>query len=257
MLNMAPEKCKKGITLVEMMVVAAVVTLLMGFAWHFYFSGRETMRHTVSQSQVQADTRIMLDQLETEMTSCYAFDEVDSQEKKFSFYAFTYSKVPLDEIFYDNTGQPRKTNEESDARIMVAKYEYSWNEDGTVLKKRTPGWFYFLKKPMCFTEGDVNTFESYKAFEKKVLRDIAAFEVKAYTQTPDRDSDTGFRIAPLDSPQAQNASFIVLRVHTKIDETGNRRDEELDIVTKFYSSVKLTEIANPGYFSSTDADGRF
>lgn len=88
MLNMAPEKCKKGITLVEMMVVAAVVTLLMGFAWHFYFSGRETMRHTVSQSQVQADTRIMLDQLETEMTSCYAFDEVDSQEKKIQFLCF-------------------------------------------------------------------------------------------------------------------------------------------------------------------------
>lgn len=257
MLSMAADNFKRGITLVEMMIVAAVVTLLMGFVWHFYFSGRETMRHTVSQSQVQSDTRIFLDQLETEMTSCYAFDEVDNQQKKFSFYSFTYAKVPLDEIFYDTTGQPRQTNEESDARIMVAKYEYSWNEDGTVLKKRTPGWLYFLKRPMRFTEGDANTFEAYKAFEKKVLRDIAAFEVKGYTQTPDRDSDTGFRIAPIESPQAQNASFIVLRVHTKIDETGNRRDEELDIVTKFYSSVKLTEIANPGYFSSTDADGRF
>jgi hypothetical protein len=50
----------------------------------------------------------------------------------------------------------------------------------------------------------------------------------------------------------------VLRIHTKIDEgSEKRRDEELDIVTKFYSSVKLAEVANPGHFSSTDSDGRF
>lgn len=254
---MAVDRTRKGITLVEMIIVAAVVTLLMGFAWHFYFSGRETMRHTVSQSQVQADTRIFLDQLETEMTSCYAFEEVDTQQKKFSFYAFTYSKVPLDEIFYDTAGQPRPTNEDSDARIMVAKYEYSWNENGTVTKKRTPGWLNFLKKPMRFTEGDANTFDAYTPFEKVVLRDIADFEIKGYIQTPDRDSDSGVKITPLTSPQAQDAAFIVLRVHTKVDETGNRRDEELDIVTKFYSSTKLAEIANPGYFCSTDGDGRF
>lgn len=237
------------------MIVAAVVALLMGFAWHFYFSGRETMRHTVSQSQVQADTRIILDQIETEMTSCYAFAEVDQEKKKFSFYSYTYSKVPLDEIFYDSSGNTRSTGLDSAARIMVARYEYQWREDGTVLKKRTPGWLYFLQQPMKFEEGDANTFDAYPAFEKVVLRDIADFEVKAYSQK--NSPATGLQITALTPAQVQDAAFIVLRIHTKVDEVGNRRDEELDVVTKFYSSVKLADIANPGYFCSTDRDGTF
>lgn len=254
---MAHKHKSRGVTLVEMMVVAAILTLLLGFAWQFYFGGRETMRHTVSQSQVQADTRIFLDQLETEMTSCYAFFEANPEEKKFGFYSFTFSKVPLDEIYYDNAGNPRSTGTDSDARIMVAKYEYQW-ANGSVTKKRTPGWLYFLQEPMKFVQGDASTFtNNYGAMEKVVLRDIADFEVKAYSQTPDRESETGTKIQALTATQAKDAAFIVLRLHTKKDEAPNRRDEELDIVTKFYSSTKLAEIANPGYFSSTDKDGKF
>jgi len=48
-----------------------------------------------------------------------------------------------------------------------------------------------------------------------------------------------------------------LRIHTKIDESAGKRDEELDIVTKFYSSYRLAEVANPGSFSTTDSDGKF
>lgn len=254
---MAHNDPRRGITLVEVIVVAAVLIMLLGFAWQFYFGGRETMRHTVSQSQVQADTRVFLDQLEMEMTSCYAFLEVDSEKKKFSFYSFTYAKVPLDEIYYDNAGNPRSTGTDSDARIMVARYEYSW-ENGAVTKKRTPGWLYFLQEPMKFVQGDATVFTSnYGAMEKQVLRDISDFEVKAYSQTPDPDSETGTKIEPLTVEKSGDTAFIVLRLHTKKDEAPSRRDEELDIVTKFYSSTKLAEIANPGYFSSTDKDGKY
>ncbi len=253
-------ECKKitrGFTLVEMMIVSAIVALLMGFAWRFFFSGREIMQHTVTQSQVQSDTRILLDQLETEMASCYAFDEVDINQKRFSFYAFTYSKVALDDIFYDVAGNPRVGPSLRDAKIMVAKYEYQWREDGTVLKKRTPGWLYILQQPMAFVQGDANTFDAYPAFEKVVLRDIADFDFKAYKQEPDAASPNGTKITLITDTRANDATFIVLRIHTRIEEAGNRRDEELDIVTKFYSSVKLAEVANPGHFSSTDQDGTF
>ncbi|MDD3147943.1 MAG: hypothetical protein PHD82_11610 [Candidatus Riflebacteria bacterium] len=254
---MAHKQTRQGITLVETIVVAAILTLMLGFAWQFYFGGRETMRHTVSQSQVQADTRVFLDQLELEMTSCYSFLEVNSEKKSFSFYSFTYAKMPLDEIYYDNAGNARSTGTDSDARIMVARYEYSW-ENGIVTKKRTPGWLYFLQQPMKFVEGDATVFTSnYGAMEKAVLRDISDFEVKAYSQVPDRDSETGTRIEPLTTEKSVDTAFIVLRLHTMKDEAPNRRDEELDIVTKFYSSTKLAEIANPGYFSSTDRDGKY
>lgn len=256
---MAHKTRRQGVTLVEMMVVAAILTLLLGFAWQFYFGGRETMRHTVSQSQVQADTRILLDQLELEMGSCYSFLEVDPEKKQFSFYSFTYSKVPLDEIYYDNAGNPRPTDKTSDARIMVAKHEYRWDKEKfTVIKKRTPGFLYFLQEPMKFVQGDSTVFtNNYGPMEKTVLRDIADFEVKAYSQTPDREAETGTKIEPLTVDKSADAAFIVLRLHTMKDEAPNRRDEELDIVTKFYSNTKLAEIANPGYFSSTDRDGRY
>ncbi|HNX75823.1 MAG TPA: prepilin-type N-terminal cleavage/methylation domain-containing protein [Candidatus Rifleibacterium sp.] len=254
---MAHNSTSRGVTLVEMMVVAVILTMLLGFAWQFYFGGRETMRHTVSQSQVQADTRILLDQLELEMTSCYSFLEIDSANKKFSFYSFTYSKVALDDIYYDTSGNPRSTGPDSDARIMVAKYEYRW-ENGTVIKKRTPGWLYFLQQPMKFVQGDASVFTSnYGAMEKPVLRNIADFEVKGYAQNPDRDSETGTKITPVTVAKSGDAAFIVLRLHTMKDEAPNQRDEELDIVTKFYSNTKLAEIANPGYFSSTDQDGKY
>lgn len=254
---MAHKKRRQGVTLVETVIVAAILMLLLGFAWKFYFGGRETMRHTVSQSQVQADTRIFLDQLELEMTSCYSFIEIDPELKSFSFYSFTYSKVPLDEIFYDNAGNARNPAVDKEARIMVAKYEYRW-VDGAVIKKRTPGWLYFLKDPMVFVQGDSTVFtNNYAAMEKTVLRDIADFEVKAYSQVPDRESETGTRIEPLTKEKSAEAAFIVLRLHTMKEEAPNRRDEELDIVTKFYSNTKLAEIANPGYFSATDRDGAY
>ena len=84
---------KIGFTLVELMVAVVLIALLMGFAWNFYFSGRETMRHTVSQSQIQSDTRIIADHLEGEMSACYSFNEIDSDAKQFSFYSFTYSNL--------------------------------------------------------------------------------------------------------------------------------------------------------------------
>ena len=111
----------KGFTLVEAMIVAVILTMLLGFAWKFYFGGRETMRHTVAQSQVQADTRIFLDQLEVEMGSCYAFKEIDNENKKFSFYSFAFVRTPLDEVLYDRSGKPHSTGSDSDARIKAVK----------------------------------------------------------------------------------------------------------------------------------------
>lgn len=246
-------------TLTEMMVVVVVVTLLMGFAWHFYFSGRETMRHTVSQSQIQLDTRIFLDHLEIEMGSCYAFAEVDSENKKFSFYSYTFTPPHLDDVIYDTTGKPHGTGEDSDSALSMVKYDYEWQEDGTVIKRRTPGMLKFLQKPMRFTPGEP-TDPRYGSMEKAVLHDIADFDVKAYSQRVERIEQTLTQIVePVNSvDKIGEAAFIVLRLHTKIDEQSEkRRDEELDIVTKFYSPIKLSEVANPGAFSSTDSNGRF
>lgn len=256
--NMAIKRTS-GFTLTEMMVVVVVVTLLMGFAWHFYFSGRETMRHTVSQSQIQLDTRIFLDNLEIEMGSCYAFSEVDTQNKKFSFYSYTFTPPHLDDVLYDNTGAPHTTGADSEATLSMVKYDYEWKEDGTVLKRRTPGKLFFLQTPMRFDQGEP-TDDRYSSMEKIVLRDIADFEIKPYSQKVIREGEQlNPVIEPVTAPDKVNdVSFIVLRVHTKIDEQSEkRRDEELDIVTKFYSSVKLSEVANPGCFSTTDRDGRF
>jgi prepilin-type N-terminal cleavage/methylation domain-containing protein len=250
------ENLKKGFTLVEAMVVMAILTLLMGFAWRFYFGGRETMRHTVSQSQVQADTRIFLDQLEEEMASCYRFSEVNNEEKKFSFYSFAYGRTPLDEVLYDATGKPRTTGSDSDAQIKAVKYEYSW-ADNKVTKKRTPGWLLFLREPMEFREGDETHFiNRYKKMEKTVLRNIENFEIKGYSQITDPKTLT-VTTTPTTADDYDETAFIVLRLHTRKAEAKNQRDEELDIVTKFYSQTKLAEIANPDYFCTTDQQGRF
>jgi prepilin-type N-terminal cleavage/methylation domain-containing protein len=248
---------KIGFTLVELMVAVVLIALLMGLAWNFYFSGRETMRHTVSQSQIQSDTRIMLDHLEGEMSACYSFNEIDSDAKQFSFYSFTYSNTPLDEILYDITGTPRKTGTDSDSRIMTVRYDYAWQSDGTVTKSRTPGYLYFLRDPIYFEPSTRPEFESYSAYsQRKVLRDIADFEVQGYYQEIN-PADNSLKIKPLNKSESSKASFIVLRIHTKIDESAGKRDEELDIVTKFYSSYRLAEVANPGSFSTTDSDGKF
>lgn len=248
---------KTGFTLVEMMIVIVLLTMLLGFAWKFYFSGRESMRHTVSQSQVQADTRIFLDQLEVEMGSCYSFFDIDSENNKFAFYAFAFVRTPLDEVLYDTSGNPRSTGTDSDAKIKVVKYEYAW-ADGKVTKKRTPGWLQFLKRPMQFREGDPAHFiAAYSKMTKVVLRDIADFSVRGYRQTPDPTTDSGFKIEPVTPDKADEAAFITLRLHTFKEQSANRRDEELDIVTKFYSQTKLAEVANPDFFCTTDKDGRF
>jgi prepilin-type N-terminal cleavage/methylation domain-containing protein len=252
-------KKSTGFTLTEMMVVVVLVTLLMGFAWHFYFSGRETMRHTVSQSQIQLDTRLFLDHLEIEMSSCYAFSEVDTQNKKFSFYSYTFTPPHLDDVLYETDGTPQNTGEDSEASLSMVKYEYEWKDDGKVIKRRTPGKLNFLQNPMRFTEAEA-TDARYSSMEKTVLRDIADFEVKAYSQKIQREGEVLTPVIdPVTAPDKMDeATFIVLRLHTKIDELSERRrDEELDIVTKFYSSVKLSEVANPGAFASTDRDGRF
>jgi Tfp pilus assembly protein PilE len=248
---------KKGFTLVEAVIVAVILTLLMGFAWKFYFGGRETMRHTVSQSQVQADTRIFLDYLETEMGSCYCFNEIDTEAKSFSFYSFAFVRTPLDEVLYDAAGNPRSTGNDSDAKIKVVKYEYSW-ADNKVTKKRAPGWLLFLREPMEFKEGDPSHFISaYSKMEKVVLRDIVDFEVIGYSQAPDPTADSGLKTERVTKENSKDAAFIVLRVHTMKDESPSRRDEELDIVTKFYSQTKMAEVANPDFFSSTDSQGKF
>ncbi|MDD3001993.1 MAG: prepilin-type N-terminal cleavage/methylation domain-containing protein [Candidatus Riflebacteria bacterium] len=248
---------KIGFTLVELMVAVVLIALLMGIAWKFYFSGRETMRHTVSQSQIQSDTRIMLDNLEAEMSACYSFNEIDSDKKVFSFYSFTYSNTPLDEILYDVTGTPRKTGTDSDSKIMTIKYEYAWQPDGTVFKSRTPGYLYFLRNPIYFEPSNSGEFDSYSAFsQRKILRDISDFEVQGYYQEVN-PADNSLKIKALSKSESSKASFIVLRIHTKIDESSGKRDEELDIVTKFYSSYRLAEVANPGSFSTTDSDGKF
>ena len=217
------------------------------------------MRNTVSQSQVQADTRIFLDHLELEMGSCYAFLEVDPERSSFRSTASPIQRCRSTKSTMTTPGTPRPTDKTSDARIMVAKYEYRWDKEKlTVIKKRTPGFLYFLQEPMKFVPGDSTVFtDNYGPMEKTMLRDITDFEVKAYSQTPDRDTETGTKIEPLTVEKSADAAFIVLRLHTMKDEAPSRRDEELDIVTKFYSTTKLAEIANPGYFSSTDRDGRY
>lgn len=246
---------KKAVTLVEMIIAVLIMTFIGAYAWRIYSNSGETMRHTVSQSQIQADIRSFLDNLETEMMSCYTFEKIDPDNKYFSFYSYTFSKKSLDDIYYDYSGNPRSTDSDSDSSIQVLKLEYSW-ADGKVTKKRTPGYLFFLRKPMLFQDAsNSNAFvDGEKALNKEVLKDISEFEIRGYKQQVDLTSDTGVKVTPSTD---FSTSFIVLRIHSFKDETGGKRDEELDIVTKLYSSIKLAENANPGYFCSTDSDGRF
>lgn len=247
----------KAFTLVEMMVSLLILAFIAGYAWKIYSNSGETMRHTVSQSQIQSDIRSFLDNLEAEMMTCYCFDTIDTEKKMFSFYSFTYSKQPLDDILYDGANL-RSTGSDSDACLKVKRMEYSW-ADGVVTKKRTPGWLYFLQKPMKFEASTSNAFDAMdKAMEKAELKEITEFEIKGYSQelggTPE---DKGVIVKEVTPETSSDASFIVLRLHTHKDEGAKRRDEEIDIVTKFYSGIKISNITNPGYFSTTDGDGRY
>lgn len=253
-------KQKKAITLVELIVAMLIMAFIAIYVWRVYFNSTESMRYTVSQSQIQSDIRIFLDKLETEMMTCYSFDKVDTEKKMFSFYSFTYAKMSLDEILYDTSGNPLSTASDSDSRIKVLKMEYSWSEeDGKVTKKRTPGWLYFLHRPPEFqADPTSNAFDdSEKALEDDVLKEISEFEVKGYSQVPDYQSDTGVKITPVTPDTATSTTFIVLRLHAFKEEGGKKRDEDIDIVTKFYSSIRLADAANPGYFCTTDNDGRY
>jgi len=248
---------KKAFTLVEMMVSLLIIAFIAGYAWKIYSNSGETMRHTVSQSQIQADIRSFLDNLEAEMMTCYSFDTVDTDKKMFSFYSFMNKKQPLDEILYDGDSL-KSTDSDSDAAILVKKIEYSW-ENGIVTKKRTPGLLYFLQKPMKFQASTSNAVDlADKAMTKEDLRDITEFEVKGYLQEPNgSNEDKGLKITKLTPEDSYKATFIVLRLHTHKDEGGKRRDEEIDIVNKFYSSIRLANSINLGYFSTTDNDGRY
>ena len=248
---------KKAFTLVEMMVSMLIIAFIAGYAWKLYSNSGETMRHTVSQSQIQADIRSFLDNLEAEMMTCYSFDTIDTDKKMFSFYCFTYSKQPLDNILYDGSAI-KSTGPDSDAAIKVKRIEYSW-ENGIVTKKRTPGWLYFLQKPMKFEASNSNAFDATdKAMTKEELRDISEFEVKGYSQElGGNPEDKGLKITQLKPEDSYKAAFIVLRLHTHKDEGAKRRDEEIDIVNKFYSTIRVANLTNLGYFSTTDRDGRY
>ena len=185
---------KKAFTLVEMMVSLLIIAFIAGYAWKIYSNSGETMRHTVSQSQIQADIRSFLDNLEAEMMTCYSFDTIDTDKKIFSFYSFMNKKQPLDEILYDGDSL-KSTDSDSDAAILVKKIEYSW-ENGIVTKKRTPGLLYFLQKPMKFQASTSNAVDlADKAMTKEDLRDITEFEVKGYLQEPNgSNEDKGLKI---------------------------------------------------------------
>lgn len=251
----------KAFTLIEMIIAVLIMAFIGAYAWKIYSNSGETMRHTVSQSQIQADVRNFLDNLELEMMSCYSFDNIDTENKKFSFYTYTYGKKTLEDTYYDVSGNPLDTSSESDQSIKVLKIEYSYSENGTVTKKRTPGFLLFLRRPMEFQDASTSSAftDKEKAMTKEVLRNINDFEVKGYSQKPntEKNSNNPFIYTPVTPETASQTAFIVLRLHALKDETGNRRDEEIDIVTKFYSAIKLADINNPGAFCSTDSDGRF
>jgi hypothetical protein len=253
---------RRAVTIVEMVVTVLIVSFLMGYAWKIWMSGRETTRHTVSQSQMQADTRIFLDRLARDIAAAYRFYTVDPAERKFGFYSFQLTRTPLDEIFYDTLRGTYKKYD--DYAINVLKIEYTWNPDGSVTRSQVPGYLRFLRTPMSFQEGPPAQYEGTEnaRHEKVMLQHVASFTFKAYQQVFKRNSANPtepptVQVIPVPGPlndpkKAALTTFIVLRLHNKIDEQGDRRDEEVDLVGKFYSRVRLAEAAYPGYFCTTD-----
>lgn len=252
---------RRGFTLVELFVTMAIVTLLMGYAWKIYFSGRDTMRNTVSQSQMQSETRWFFDQLARDVAAAYRFIEVNPTLKKFSFYCFQTSRRTLEDMLYNSGGQAIAPQ---DQVIDVLKIEYRLEANGQVKRQQTPGILNFLRNPMVFAEGPAAQYSgtSNEPGTKTVLHNIADFEFTGYEQDfkasarPDEDPVIIRKIDGTDAAQAGKTSFIALRVHNKIDERQGR-DEELDLVCKFYSRVRLADAAYPGYFSTTDENGDY
>jgi len=256
---------RRGFTLMEMMVTVVIVTFLMGYAWKIYFGGRETMRYNVSMSQMQSEARWFFDQISRDVAACYRFYAVNPAEKKLGMYCFQYTRTPLDYILYDDSAGGAAIPP-ARQQIDVLKVEYVWSADGKVKRTQTPGKLRFQEASPTFTEGPASQYSGTEneAKEKVVLENIADFLFKPYAQefAPNAASGEDYvKIVPVDTANAANASataFITLRVHSRIDERhADRRDEELDIVAKLYSRVKLAEGMNPGTFCSTDADGRF
>jgi len=248
----------------EMIITTVILTLLMGYAWKIYFGGRETMRNTISQSQMQTETRIFLDHLAAEIASAYRFIKVDTENKKFSFYCYHYGRITLEDMYY-NSGSSTAIDKRY---ILVLKIEYTWNADGTIKKSQIPGHLFFLDKTKRntdaeFTEAPATEVDSSIAkYEKVVLHNIMDFQVAAYKQEfhPNpKDGEDYITIKRIKNgatqSEAAGTTFITLRIHNKIEERADRRDEELDLVSKLYSRVQLAEALYPSYFCSTD--GRF
>lgn len=254
---------RRGFTLVEMVVTVIIISFLMGYAWKIYFGGRETMRYNVSMSQMQSEARWFFDQISRDVAACYRFYSVNPADKKFGMYCFQYARTSLDDIYYDSAGKAIPIGKQ---QIDVMKVEYSWTSDGKVRRKQIPGKLRFQETDPTFTQGPSSQYSGLETEEREkiVLNNIADFIFKPYAQefTPNPTSGQNYvKIVPIDATSSSSASatsFITLRIHSKIDEKhADRRDEELDIVAKLYSRVKLAESMNPGTFCSTDADGRF
>jgi len=256
---------RRGFTLVEMMVTIVIITFLMGYAWKIYFGGRETMRYNVSMSQMQSEARWFFDQISRDVAACYRFYAVNPAEKKLGMYCFQYTRTPLDYIYYDDS-RGGAAVPAGDQQIDVLKVEYAWSTDGKIKRTQTPGKLKFQAENPTFTQGPASQYSGTEneAREKQMLENIADFVFKPYGQEFKPNATSGedyVKVVPLDGTNAANASgtvFITLRIHSKIEEKhSERRDEELDIVAKLYSRVKLADAMYQGTFCSTDADGRF
>ncbi|HNV69982.1 MAG TPA: hypothetical protein PKO06_09805, partial [Candidatus Ozemobacteraceae bacterium] len=155
-----------------------------------------------------------------------------------------------------------------DRFIKVMKIDYTWNPaDGTVTREQKPLYLYFLRNPMETRDQPQTEWEgdpSATPGKKVMLHNIADFIFEGYEQKFDYakpKTENPIAIRKIDGAIANDArrtTFVVVRVHTKIDEkAGDRKDEELDLVAKFYSRVRLADAAYPGYFSQTDEIGAF
>ena len=247
------EHFRRGFTLIELLVTTALLVLLLGYAWKIYFGGRETTRHTLNQSQLQSKSRIFLERLDRDIASAYSFYEFNSAENRFGFYCFKYARTPTDWIYYSKVdGKPIKPSEQE---IYVLKIEYSM-KDGKVRRRQWPGSLKFQMDPAVFTPSPPSSSPEpgNSVSDFVILQDIQAFEFKPYRQSFSEDG-SGVTITPLQDSGASGTTFITLRLHNKIDKVGDRRDEELDLVIKLFSRVKLAEAAYPKYFSSTDQNG--
>lgn len=253
---------KLAFTITELIISIFIASLLVGYAWKIYFESRETTRHTVTQSQLQAQMRIFLDKFARDIACTYRFYNVDYETKTLGLYSFQITRTPLDEIFYDTLRGTAKKYD--DYAINVLKIEYKWNNDGTIIRTQTPGYLYFLRKPMVFQEGPASQYQGTEnaPYSKVILTNVTEFSFKPYQQvyrrtTSNPQEPPKVEIIPItqslsDPTKAARTSFVTVKIKASIDEVGSRRDEIIEIVGKFYSRVRLYEAAYLGYFCTTD-----